>query len=167
MMLQDGIFSFTPVQEILVANHRRPFFRRRQERLVASPRVGIGNEENGCKAAFTWLPFAAVPNVEARGVDAVDSALAPGDIGIGSLNQQRIAIRNQTRSRYAQVPRLCGIDHDLNERLIVVLVEKDIFRPSPRFMTWYQASGYSILNGRDMKKKIPCPPARVKSRLDP
>ena len=69
--------------------------------------------------------------VEALGVHAVDMAHASGNIGIGGLDKQMIVVGHQTVGGYAQVPHLCGFDHYLDESLIVVFVEKDLFRPSP------------------------------------
>lgn len=92
--------------------------------------VGIGTDENGLIAPFEKLPFAEMPAVEALGVYAVDVAHASGNIGIGGLDQQMIVVGHQTISGYAQVPHLCGFNQHLNESLIVVFVEKDLFRPS-------------------------------------
>jgi hypothetical protein len=81
-------------------------------------------------APFEKLPFAAMPAVEPLGVYAVDVAHASGNIGIGGLNQQMIVVGHQTISGYAQVPHLRGFNQHLNESLIVVFVEKDLFGPS-------------------------------------
>ena len=63
--------------------------------------------------------------IEALGVNAVDVAHAPGDVGIRGPDQQMIVVGHQAVRGDQKIPHPRGFDQHLNKGLAILLVIKD------------------------------------------